>query len=766
MRVFFSHHLAGKQMFHFRSIEKSKICSSLRHALTSVMQRRVTLVKALPLLAVLSVAVGHEGDPKQNPEPSIPGEIVLAGTNGLGSSWDDAGSGVVFVAQIPVNVLGGTGNGSDLWHHVSASGREYGIVTTRESVAWVEVTNPNDPVVVHIHPRGAVSSLWGDVKTIGDHAYVDGESGGTLVFDMSSIDTGVVEFLGDVGEGSAHNLVACPELGILARCGSNFRMYSVNEDPAVPVLMGSRPDRYVHDASLLVYPETGPDTDYRGHLIGFLNDGFNNGGTDTGVSIVDFGSPESINPAGVLLSRITWPNAGYSHQSSASSDLKWLYSNDETSNHSTWQCIDISDLDAPVLGETQSNGKISNNHNCFFLNGRLYAANYKTGLRVLEVDGNHLEEIGSFDTYPESDATGYQGCWGVDPFLPSGTILLSDMQHGLFVVQLEEEASSFQYPNGIPSLIGSSGAVIRVEIQGIETSTVMMEYEFESGAAGMALGEPSEVAGQFEVQLPASEQCPDDLVFSFMAETLAGEILVDPNGQFEAMVADELLVMESEDGESDDGWSFGLRSDDALTGIWTRRVPGSDDVFGPMSGWGDGGACFMTGAGDEDVDRGVTTLESPPLDPLGMIRPTIRYRHWLRSENVIAAEDRFEVELSYDDGATWYLVDLVTFGTSEWIKVDLPLSGPSAASPVRLRFSVRDLGEDSTVVAAVDQLELLDWGCIGVMPGDLDNNGQVDGRDFGIFLASWGDADSPADFNFDGVVDGVDLGILLLNWTS
>jgi hypothetical protein len=108
----------------------------------------------------------------------------------------------------------------------------------------------------------------------------------------------------------------------------------------------------------------------------------------------------------------------------------------------------------------------------------------------------------------------------------------------------------------------------------------------------------------------------------------------------------------------------------------------------------------------------------------------------------------------------------VTYGTSEWIEVDLSLSGPSAASPVRLRFSVRDLGEDSTVVAAVDQLELLDWGCAGVLPGDLDNDGQVDGSDFGVFLASWGESDSPADFNFDGVVDGIDLGILLLNWTS
>ena len=79
---------------------------------------------------------------------------------------------------------------------------------------------------------------------------------------------------------------------------------------------------------------------------------------------------------------------------------------------------------------------------------------------------------------------------------------------------------------------------------------------------------------------------------------------------------------------------------------------------------------------------------------------------------------------------------------------------------------MRDLGDDSTVVAAVDQLELLDWGCAGMLPGDMNADGWVDGLDFGQFLASWGDVDSPADFNFDGLVDGLDLGILLLNWTN
>ena len=751
-------------MFRFPLFRELKPCSQALPDRSGRPGVRAVVIGVLTTGVFFSVAVGHEGDPKRNPEPSIPGDIVRAGTNGLGSGWDEVGTGVVFQSQIPVNALGGTGNGSDLWHHVSDSGREYGIVTTRESVAWVEVTNPVDPFVVHVHDRGATSSLWGDVKTIGHHAYVDGEGGGILVFDMSSIDSGVVEYLGDVGVGSAHNLVACPELGILARCGSNFRLYSVADDPAVPIPIGLRADRYVHDAFLAIYPDTAPDAEHHGRLIGFLNDGFNNGGTDTGISIVDFGLPGKIDPAGVLLSRITWPNAGYSHQSFPNDDFRWLYSNDETSNNSTWQCVDISDLDAPVLGETQSNGKSSNNHNCFFRDGKLFAANYKTGLRVLEAEGNHLEEVASFDTYPESDSAGYQGCWGVDPFLPSGTIMMSDMQRGLFVVRLEEEPSNFSYPDGLPDLVSSEGTTIRLEVDGVVPVAASLEYEFGSGGVGVVPGESTEASNEFILHIPASEQCPDMVSFEVVVETEDGETLVDPNGPFDAMVADEMFVMDSQDGESDAGWSVGSRSDDAVDGFWIQRIPEIDDAFGPLAAWS-GEGCFMTGRGDRDVDGGVTTLVSPAMDPLGMIRPTIRYRRWLQSENVIAAEDRFEVELTFDEGATWQLVDLVTFGSSEWIEVDLPLSGPSSASPVRLRFSARDLGEDSTVVAAVDQLELLDWGCAGVLPGDLNADGRVDGLDFGQFLAAWGDLDSPADFNFDGLVDGLDLGILLLNWT-
>lgn len=59
--------------------------------------------------------------------------------------------------------------------------------------------------------------------------------------------------------------------------------------------------------------------------------------------------------------------------------------------------------------------------------------------------------------------------------------------------------------------------------------------------------------------------------------------------------------------------------------------------------------------------------------------------------------------------------------------------------------------------------------CTGV-PADLDNDGNVNGSDLGLFLALWGTCPTglpcPADFNGDGFVNGSDLGIFLAEWSG
>lgn len=42
-------------------------------------------------------------------------------------------------------------------------------------------------------------------------------------------------------------------------------------------------------------------------------------------------------------------------------------------------------------------------------------------------------KVAEYDTY-EGQTISYDGCWGVYPFLPSGTALAADITNGLFIV--------------------------------------------------------------------------------------------------------------------------------------------------------------------------------------------------------------------------------------------------------------------------------------------------------------------------------------------
>ena len=54
---------------------------------------------------------------------------------------------------------------------------------------------------------------------------------------------------------------------------------------------------------------------------------------------------------------------------------------------------------------------------------------------------------------------------------------------------------------------------------------------------------------------------------------------------------------------------------------------------------------------------------------------------------------------------------------------------------------------------------------ISAVPGDLNDDGFVNGADIGLMLSQWGGPGS-GDFNGDGVVNGADLGLLLGYWTG
>jgi len=60
---------------------------------------------------------------------------------------------------------------------------------------------------------------------------------------------------------------------------------------------------------------------------------------------------------------------------------------------------------------------------------------YYDGLQVYDIsDREHPSRILQYPTSQEENNKEYRGAWGVYPFLPSGNVLVSDMQEGLFVI--------------------------------------------------------------------------------------------------------------------------------------------------------------------------------------------------------------------------------------------------------------------------------------------------------------------------------------------
>lgn len=92
-------------------------------------------------------------------------------------------------------------------------------------------------------------------------------------------------------------------------------------------------------------------------------------------------------------------------------------------------------------------------HNPHIKGNYLFASYYQDGVRLFDLtDACNPVEVAWYDTWPgDAQLNEYRGAWGVYAFLPSGKVLVSDMQTGLYVLRpnmltigLEEpEAFSF-----------------------------------------------------------------------------------------------------------------------------------------------------------------------------------------------------------------------------------------------------------------------------------------------------------------------------------
>jgi len=131
------------------------------------------------------------------------------------------------------------------------------------------------------------------------------------------------------------------------------------------------------------------------------------------------------------------------HQGWFTQDLTYFILGDELDelnfgNNSRTLFFDFTDLDNPSLKFEYLGPTGAIDHNVYTTDTKLFIANYTAGVRIVDITtiGNSsVNEIGFFDTYPANNSTSFHGAWNVYPYFPSGNIIISDIEGGLFIIR-------------------------------------------------------------------------------------------------------------------------------------------------------------------------------------------------------------------------------------------------------------------------------------------------------------------------------------------
>ena len=374
-------------------------------------------------------------------------------------------------------------SGNDSWGWTDPQdGKEYALVGLNNGTAFIDISDPVNPIYLGKLPTHTNSSVWRDIKVYSDHAFIVSEASnhGMQVFDLTRLrnvanppqtfteDAHYDEF------GRAHNIVINEESGYAYGVGTstfNGGPHFVNiQDPLNPTAAGGYSmDDYSHDAQVITY--NGPDSDYTGReiLIG------SNVNEVVVVDITNKSNPQRI-------SSISYDNVGYTHQGWFTDDEKYFILGDETDElgfgfNTRTIIFDFTDLDNPQFHTEFYGPTPATDHNGYVVGDKFYFANYSAGLNVYDIsdiENENISQYGFFDTFPSNNEASFDGSWNVYPFFESKNIVISG-SNGFTLVRdtnelnvTELKTTNFtMYPNPASNeinIVSAENPITKVEV--------------------------------------------------------------------------------------------------------------------------------------------------------------------------------------------------------------------------------------------------------------------------------------------------------------
>ena len=325
-------------------------------------------------------------------------------------NWSDS--------TLPINSLGGSY--TDVYG-VAINGGEYAVIGSTMGAHIIDVTNPSQSYEAAFVP----GAFQGSLVTHRDYFHMDNylyavcdQGSSTLqIIDLSNLPNSVtIIYDTDSLISTTHNIfIDTLNKKLYTTSGKVFDI----SDPINPSFLFHMGFFY-HD----LYVEN--DT---GYFNCFSN----------GLQIYEM----TTNSPQYLGSLTSYPDQGTNH-SGWKKDSIYLMA-DENGGLSL-KVIDVSDLNNLQVIALFNSGVLPSPavpHNLIIQDNFVYVSYYCDGLQVFDISNpNNPIKAGYYDTYPSIYCSGFKGNWGVDPLLPSGIILVSDVQSGLFVLEFDYSPQS------------------------------------------------------------------------------------------------------------------------------------------------------------------------------------------------------------------------------------------------------------------------------------------------------------------------------------
>jgi choice-of-anchor B domain-containing protein len=327
---------------------------------------------------------------------------------------------------------------NDVWGY-EQNGREYAILGSTEGVHFFDITDTTILDYVDFVVGNHGPNIHREFNSYNNYLYIVGDQGnsGLQIVDMQYLPDSVhLVYNNDSLTIRAHELHIDTAM-------QKLYLFGVNSDFLTPGTSVGYP-AMILDISSPANPQY--LAMFNHNIITYVHDGFVKNDTAffhsayNGLYYGYMGDPQNPVELDVMPFYL---DQGYNHSGWLTPDGKHYVMIDET------QGMRIKMIDMQpglnfftVCGLFESGaGSYNMAHNPHIRGNYLYVSYYQDGVRIYDLtDPCNPSEIAWFDSWPgDALEDEFRGIWGVYAFLPSGKILASDMQSGLYVLRYHDE---------------------------------------------------------------------------------------------------------------------------------------------------------------------------------------------------------------------------------------------------------------------------------------------------------------------------------------